>query len=323
MKLQQLRYLVAIVRHKLNISEAAQKLCTSQSGISKQIKLLEEELNLTIIVRKGRKLIELTTIGQEIYGLAEKILEKTDQIAGVAADYNNQQGSLIIAATHTQARYVLPAAVKRFVNAYPGIDLHLHQGTPIQIANFAAQGDVDVAIATEALESHKELITLPCYRWSRCVVVKEGHPLTQVSKLTLKDIVQYPIVTYVLGFTGRYKLDEAFAVAQLAPNIVLTAVDADVIKTYVRLGLGVGIIAKMAFKAEQDKGLVALDATHLFGMSTSFIAFKRDKYIRNYVYRFIELLAPHLSERRVSDALCCNDKASRKVLFDSFKIPVY
>ena len=323
MKLQQLRYLVAIVRHKLNISEAAQKLCTSQSGISKQLKLLEDELNLTIIVRKGRKLIELTTIGHEIYALAEKILERTDQITGVAADYNNQQGSLTIAATHTQARYVLPATVEQFVNAYPGIDLHLHQGTPVQIANFVAQGDVDVAIATEALESHKDLITLPCYRWSRCVVVKEGHPLTRVNTLTLKDIVQYPIVTYVLGFTGRYKLDEAFRVAQLVPNIVLAAVDADVIKTYVSLGLGVGIIAKMAFKAEQDKGLVALDATNLFGMSTSLIALKRDKYIRSFVYRFIELLAPHLSERRVRDVLNCKDNTRRKVLLDSFKIPVY
>ncbi len=323
MKIQQLRYLVTVVRQKLNISQAAQILSISQSGISKQLKLLEEELNLTIFIRKGRKLIELTTTGYEIHRLAEQILEKAEQITGIAADYNNQQGSLSIAATHTQARYVLPAVVERFVNTYPGIELHLQQGTPVQIANFVAQNDVDFAIATEALEAHSELITLPCYRWGRCVVVKEGHPLTQINKLTLSDIVQYPIITYVLGFTGRYKLDEAFEEAQLLPNIVLTAVDADVIKTYVGLGLGVGIIAKMAFKAEQDKGLVALDAAHLFGMSTSLIALKRGKYIRSHVYRFIELLAPHLNERCVSDALSCSDNSKRKTLFDGFTIPVY
>ncbi len=323
MKIQQLRYLVTVVRQKLNISQAAQILSISQSGISKQLKLLEEELNLTIFIRKGRKFIELTTIGYEIHRLAEQILENAEQITGIAADYNNQQGSLSIAATHTQARYVLPAVVERFVNTYPGIELHLQQGTPVQIANFVAQNDVDFAIATEALEAHSELITLPCYRWGRCVVVKEGHALTQINKLTLSDIVQYPIITYVLGFTGRYKLDEAFEEAQLLPNIVLTAVDADVIKTYVGLGLGVGIIAKMAFKAEQDKGLVALDAAHLFGMSTSLIALKRGKYIRSHVYRFIELLAPHLNERCVSDALSCSDNSKRKTLFDGFTIPVY
>ncbi len=323
MKLHQLRYLVEISRNNLNITKAAEELCTSQSGISKQIKLLEEELGLTIFSRKGRNLVSLTSVGQEILEHAVFVLEKTANITQIARQYNNQQGTLAIATTHTQARYVLPFVVERFARDYPRISLNLQQGTPSDVAEQVLRGDVDVAIATEALEHRKELITLPCYRWARCVIVKHNHPLLDIDYLTLKNIVEYPIITYARGFTGRYKLDEAFVTSGLKPNIVLTAVDADVIKTYVRLGMGIGIIANMAFNAEMDKDLVALDASHLFGTSTTFIAFKQDKYIRNYIYRFIEMFAPHLNEAVVNEVAELKDVKERKQLFDHFVIPLY
>lgn len=247
MKLQQLRYLVEIEKQKLNISKAADVLCTSQSGVSKQIKLLEEELNVELFERNSRKLTGLTIAGKRILELTKQLLDKADDITQAAAEFTDQPKVISIATTHTQARYVLPVVVERFFSLYPNINLNLQQGTPEQVSSLLENNEVDIAIATEVLATRESLIALPCYQWSRSIIVKKDHPLTKKTKLTLADIVQYPIITYVQGFTGRYKQDEVFKQHHLQPNIVLTAVDADVIKTYVRLELGIGIIANMAY----------------------------------------------------------------------------
>ena len=323
MKLHQLRYLVEIVRYNLNISKAAEALCTSQSGVSKQVRLLEDELKIIIFVRRGRNLVGLTPVGNKILDVARQMLNNAEQIKQIAEDYRGYQGSLIIATTHTQARYVLPYVVERFMRVYPSVNLNLQQGTPDQIAKLVVAGEVDIAIATESLEQCKELITLPCYQWSRSIIVKYNHPLTQVVDLSLEDVAAYPIVTYTLGFTARYMLDEAFEAHGLEPNIVLTAVDADVIKTYVRLGLGVGIIANMAFNSETDNDLVALGAKQLFGISRTHIAFKRDQYVRDNIFRFIEMFAPHLTEQIVKEALECVDLEKRRKLFAGINLPTY
>ena len=322
MKLQQLRYFVEIAKQQ-NISKAAEILCTSQSGISKQIMLLEQELKATLFVRKGRKISALTPTGKQVFGLAEQVLGKVKDIKQVAGQLNNEQGSLTIATTHTQARYVLPFVVDRFLKKYPATNLNIHQGTPEQVAKMLEQDEVDIAIATEALADNPGLISLPCYQWNRCIIVKHEHPLAQQQKLSLEKISEYPIITYVSGFTGRHKVDEAFSMKQLNPNIVLTAVDADVIKTYVRLGLGIGIIASMAFNPEQDKDLALFDAEQLFGRSISQIAIKKDAYIRTPIYRFITMFAPHLTEQVVRKALECKDLKSRRHIFADFSIPVY
>jgi LysR family transcriptional regulator, cys regulon transcriptional activator len=323
MKLHQLRYLVEIVRHELNISKAAEVLCTSQSGISKQIKLLEDELKIIIFVRRGRNLVGLTQVGNKILNVAKQILNSSQEIRKIAEDYRGNQGSLVIATTHTQARYVLPYVVERFMRAYPNINLNLQQGTPDQIAKLVVDGDVDIAIATESLEESNDLITLPCYQWSRSIIVKQNHPLAQLTDLSLEAIAAYPIVTYTLGFTGRYMMDEAFAAQRLDPNIVLTAVDADVIKTYVRLGLGIGIIANMAFNPEMDNDLVALGAKQLFGVSRTHIAIKKDQYVRDNIFRFIEMFAPHLTKRIIKEALECVDWEKRRKLFTGINLPTY
>lgn len=324
MKLHQLRYLVEIVAQNQNISRAAESLCTSQSGISKQIKLLEEELHLSLFQRRGKNLIGLTAAGQEIHQAAMRLLKNAENIMQIAREHNGHSGALVVATTHTQARYVLPYVVERFIRQYPEVHLHLQQGNPNQIARFLIDGKADIAIATEALEQCEELITMPCYRWSRSIIVRQDHPLCRLQGMTLQEIAKYPIVTYALGFTGRYKVDEAFAAQGLRPNIVLTAVDADVIKTYVRLGLGVGIIANMALNAGADGDLQAMPAKHLFGVSTTHIAFKKDLYIRKSLFRFIEMFAPHLTERVIEQAIACNgDAGSRKKLFQGITLPVY
>ncbi|KAK2701809.1 HTH-type transcriptional regulator CysB-like [Artemia franciscana] len=247
MKLQQLRYIWEVARHDLNVSATAESLYTSQPGISKQIRLLEDELGLQIFSRSGKHLTDITPAGREIIDLAERILGEVENIRRISGEFNDSaQGSLSIATTHTQARYALPAVIKTFRDKYPGVSLHMHQGTPIQIAELAVHRKVDFAIATEAMELFNDLIMLPCYRWNRSIVVPKNHPLTKCESLTLEAIAAYPIVTYVFGFTGRSHLDKAFNDAGLTANVVFTAVDADVIKTYVRLGLGVGIIASMA-----------------------------------------------------------------------------
>jgi len=304
MKLNQLRYIAEVAKRGLNISAAADAMYTSQPGVSKQIRLLEDELGVQIFARSGKHLTHITPAGRAILESAERILGEVQNIRSIAADFvDEQRGSLSIATTHTQARHALPRVVGQFRERYPNVSLHIHQGTPMQIAEMAARGQVDFAIATEALELFEDLVMLPCYRWNRSVIVPEDHPLTQVKPLTLEAIAEWPLVTYVFGFTGRSKLDEAFDNEGLEPNVVFTVTDSEVIKTYVRLGLGVGIIASMSFEPERDEGLVAVNASHLFQDSITNIGFRRGAYLRGYMYEFMELFAPHLTSEVVERAI--------------------
>lgn len=304
MNLQQLRYLNEVVRRGLNISEAAAALYTSQPGISKQIKLLEEELGTEIFVRNGKRIVALTDPGKTILDIVQRILHESDNLKQVGQEYQDQDsGSLILAATHTQARYMLPPVVKQFIRRYPKVKLGLHQGNPTQIAEQVLNREADVAIATESLSLYDGLVTLPCYEWHHCVVIPPRHPLLEAKKLTLAKLAEYPIITYDHAFSGRSKIDEAFADAGIEPNIALTAIDADVIKTYVELGLGIGILAELAFIPERDRHLRMLTAKHLFKPNTTRLAVRRNEYLRGYIYDFIELFAPHLTREVVAKAM--------------------
>jgi len=324
MKLQQLRYIWEVAHHDLNVSATAQSLYTSQPGISKQIRLLEDELGVEVFARSGKHLTHITPAGEAILKTAGEVLRKVESIKQVAQEYSNEKkGSLSIATTHTQARYALPGTISKFIAQYPDVSLHMHQGTPMQISEMAADGTVDFAIATEALELFSDLVMMPCYRWNRCVLVPKDHPLTQVSKLGLSDVAAHPIVTYVFGFTGRSKLDEAFINEGLIPRVVFTAADADVIKTYVRLGLGIGIVAGMAHDAEADSDLVALDASHLFSSSVTKIGCRRGTFLRGYMYDFIQDFAPHLTREIVTEAVQRHSKAELDELFSHLELPVF
>jgi len=324
MKLQQLRYIWEVAHHDLNVSATAQSLYTSQPGISKQIRLLEDELGVEIFARSGKHLTRVTPAGEAILKTAGEILRKVESIKQVAQEFSNEKkGSLSIATTHTQARYALPSVIKQFISRYPDVALHMHQGTPIQISELAADGTVDFAIATEALELFSDLIMMPCYKWNRCIIVPTNHPLAQVSRLSLEDVAAYPIVTYVFGFTGRSKLDEAFIERGLAPKVVFTAADADVIKTYVRLGLGIGIVAKMAVDKNLDSDLVALDASHLFEPSVTKIGFRRGTFLRGFMFDFIEMFAPHLTKDLVEEAYARHTRAEMDELFAHIELPVH
>jgi len=304
MNLQQLRYLNEIVKNDLSISAAAAVLYTSQPGISKQIKLLEEELGVDIFIRNGKRFVGLTDPGKVIAEVAARMLLEASNLKQVGQEFKDQQsGELTIATTHTQARYALPPMVKRFIQQYPDVKLGLHQGNPTQIAEQVLSGEADIGIATESLALYDELVTLPCYEWHHCVVVPTKHPLLLEKKLTLKKLAQFPIITYDFAFTGRNKINQAFSEAGLEPNIALTAIDADVIKTYVELGMGVGIVAQMAFVPDRDKHLKMIDAGHLFDASTTRIAIRKNQYLRGFGYHFIELFAPHLTREIVSQAL--------------------
>ncbi len=324
MKLQQLRYIWEVARHDLNVSATAAWLYTSQPGVSKQIRMLEDELGVQVFLRSGKQLTTITPAGEAIITLAGKILGEVDNIKRIAREFSDQKrGTLSIATTHTQARYVLPPIIRVFADRYPEVILHMHQGSPMQIAELASRHDVDFAIATEALELFDNLIMLPCYRWNRSVIVPTGHPLTQVQPLTLEAVVAYPLVTYVFGFTGRSQLDEAFRTQGLSPRVVFTATDADVIKTYVRLGMGVGIVATLAYEPTQDHGLVALDASHLFASSITRIGFSRNTLLRGYMYEFIRLFAPHLTREVVDLAAQTPDKEALEDLVRGIELPTY
>jgi LysR family cys regulon transcriptional activator len=324
MKLQQLRYIWEVAHHDLNVSATAQSLYTSQPGISKQIRLLEDELGVEVFSRSGKHLTRVTPAGEAILKTAGEILRKVESIKQVAQEFSNEKkGSLSIATTHTQARYALPKTIQTFIETYPEVSLHMHQGTPMQISELAADGTVDFAIATEALELFSDLIMMPCYSWDRAIIVPKGHALAQKSVLTLEDVAVHPIVTYVFGFTGRSKLDEAFIEKGLAPKVVFTAADADVIKTYVRLGLGIGIVAKMAYDEELDDDLVALDASHLFESSITKIGFRRGTFLRGFMFDFIQQFAPHLSRDIVEEACRRHTKIELDELFSSIDLPAY
>lgn len=322
MKLQQLKYIWEVSRNGLNVSATAQKLYTSQPGISKQIRLLEDELGVEIFARSGKHLTHITPAGEVILQTAGEILNKVEKIRQVAQEFSDEDtGNLSIATTHTQARYALPPVIHAFIEKYPKVALHMQQGTPVQISEMAANGTVDFAIATEALDAYSNLVMMPCYKWNRCIVVPKDHPLTQLAKITLEDVVHYPLVTYVFGFTGRSQLDDAFNEKGLTPKVVFTAVDADVIKTYVRLNLGVGIIAGMAYDAKLDEDLVALDASHLFASSTTNIGFRRGTFLRGFMYEFIQIFAPHLTHELIDEAYQCKSRAELDALFAHIEIP--
>lgn len=304
MKLQQLRYLCEVVNHGLNLSKAAEFLHTSQPGISKQIRLLETELGVDIFVRNGKRVVETTPPGRAILEIAERMLKDAKNLKQVGQEFANEaSGSLTIATTHTQARYALPPAIKDFTLRYPKVKLILRQGSPTQIAELVSSGVADIAIATEAIELFDQLVMLPCYQWNRCIVVPPRHPLLKLKKLTLEAIAAYPIITYDFAFTGRSRINQAFDAKGLVPNVVLTAIDADVIKTYVELGLGIGILAQMAFEPKRDKHLRSIDASHLFEPSTTRIGISRNSYLRGYVYDFIEIFSPHLDRATVTAAM--------------------
>jgi LysR family transcriptional regulator, cys regulon transcriptional activator len=302
MKLHQLRYLAAVAQSGLNITAAAQKLHTSQPGVSKQIKLLEDELGFQIFVREGRNLTRITAAGQQVIDRALRILQEAQSIRNLSTELRDEgKGSLSIGTTHTQARYVLPEVIRQFRDRYPQVRLNLHQGTSEQIAEMVANDRVDCAIATGSEQLFADLTLLPCYRWQRTVIVPRGHPLAEGGRLTLKALAAYPLISYTFSFTGPSSLHQAFAKSALTPNVAITARDADVIQTYVRLGLGVGIVAHMAVD-EHDPDLKAIDASHLFAAHTTWIGFRRGTLLRKYMYEFAQLLAPHLERRLVERA---------------------
>ena len=317
MKLRQLHYIHEVANRGLNVTAAAEALFTSQPGVSKQIRLLEEELGVDIFLRNGKQLSEVTPAGLRILDYTRRLLRESENIRNVAEEFRDtDKGDLSLATTHTQARYALPPVIQRFRQNYPLVRLHLHQGSPPQIAKQAAEGTVDFAIATEAMEHFDQLVMLPCYHWNRSVLVPPKHPLAlkiqgSKAKLTLADIAEFPIITYTFGFTGRSKLDQAFHAHGLKPDVVLTAVDADVIKTYVRLGLGVGIVASMSYDAKQDADLVRLPADHLFEPSTTHIGFRQGMFLRAYMYDFISEFAPHLTRELIDEVAEIQDPAAR------------
>ena len=323
MKLHQLRYLAAVAQSGLNITAAAEKLHTSQPGVSKQIKLLEDELGFQIFVRDGRNLSRVTPAGQQVIDRAVRILREVQNIKRLSDEFKDEaRGSLSIATTHTQARYVLPEVIKQFRDQYPEVRLHLHQGTSEQIAEMAALDRIDFAIATGSQALFDGYSLLPCYRWHRHVVVPKGHPLARVKKPTLKQLAAHPIITYVFSFSGPSSLHEIFAQEGLVPNVVLTARDADVIKTYVRLGLGVGIVASMAVEEREDSDLVRIDTSHLFPAHVTWIGFRRGGLLRKYQLDFMQLFAPHLTRRVIERAAGAATQADVDALVEGLDLPL-
>lgn len=303
MNFQQLRSVREAVRCHFNLTEVAEALHTSQPGVSRQIRELEEELGFELFVRAGKRLTGLTEPGQQVLPTIDRILLESQNLRKAGAEFVAQDsGVLAIAATHSQARYALPSAVQDFRQLFPKVTLHLHQGSPEQVAEMLLSGEADVGIATEALAGYDELIALPCYRWTHSVIVPPGHPLLD-APLTLKALAQYPLITYDNGFTGRTKINDAFKKEGLSPDIILSAMDADVIKTYVELGMGVGIVASIAFESERDLSLRAVDAGELFGINLTKLAVRRGSYLRSYVYAFIEAFSPSLTRTGVEQAL--------------------
>jgi LysR family cys regulon transcriptional activator len=303
MNFQQLRSVREAVRCGFNLTEAAHALHTSQPGVSRQIRELEEELGVSLFARAGKRLTGLTSPGSHLLPIIERVLLESQNLRQAGQEFAGQQdGQLSVAATHSQARYAMPLAVQEFRALFPGVKLHLHQGSPKQIAQMLLDGEAEVGIATEALGDYPQLVALPCYRWTHSVIVPPGHPLLD-APLTLEALAQYPLITYDTGFTGRTRIDAAFDDSAIAPQIVLTAMDADVIKTYVQLGMGVGIVAGVAYEAERDTQLRAVDAGPLFGINTTKLAVRRGSYLRGYVYAFIEAFAPTLTRSVVDAAL--------------------
>ncbi|MFQ6004918.1 MAG: HTH-type transcriptional regulator CysB [Woeseia sp.] len=324
MKLQQLKYLLAIVDNGLNITAAADRLYTSQPGVSKQLKLLEEELGLQLFARKGKSLEGITAAGHQVIDRARLIMQEVENIGNLASDYyQEEEGTLSIGTTHTQARYVLPEVVKSFRQLYPSVNLNLHQGTSEQIADLVAAKKIDFAIATGSKHLFSDLLLIPSYRWDRTILVPNDHELATLDrKLSLGDLAVHPLVTYVFSFGGESSLKRAFAEQDLKPDVVFTARDADVIKTYVRMGLGVGIVASMAHECEDNKDLTAIDAQGLFPRSTTWIGFRKDTVLRRYMLDFIRLFAPHIDAQQIDEAARAQRQEEIDSLFRDTTLPV-
>ena len=324
MKLQQLKYLLAIVDNGLNITAAAERMYTSQPGVSKQLKLLEEELGMQLFTRKGKSLGGITPAGHQVIGRARIIMREAENIRSLASDYyEEKEGSLSIATTHTQARYVLPDIVAEFRKRFPKVGLNLHQGTSEQIADMVAANDIDFAIATGSSELFADLMLVPSYRWDRAIVVPKGHDLTKLNRrITLHDLAKFPLVTYVFSFGGQSSLKRAFEDEGLEPDVVFTARDADVIKTYVRMGLGVGIVASMAADCTNNKDLQVIDAEGLFPRSTTWIGYRKDAVLRRYMFDFIQLFAPHVSSQQLDNIRRATSQEDIDEMFDATKLPV-
>lgn len=305
MNFQQLRSVREAVRRGFNLTEVATMLHTSQPGVSRQIRELEEELGVEIFVRAGKRLTGLTPPGETLLPIVERLLLEADNLKRAGHDFSaSAQGRLSVAATHSQARYALPQVVRDFRALFPQVSLHLHQGSPRQVAEMLLSGEADIGVATEALAGYEALVTLPCYRWTHSIVVPPGHALLQQQEpVTLEQLARHPIVTYELGYTGRAHIDEAFAREGLAPNIVLTAMDADVIKTYVELDMGVGIVASIAVDPERDRHLRMIDAGHLFEVNLTRLALRKGAWLRGYAYQFIESFVPTLTRESVEKAM--------------------
>ena len=310
MNFQQLRYVRETVRQGLSLTGAANVLHTSQPGVSKQIRELENELGFAIFVRRGKRIASLTEPGKAVLGIIERVLQEAENLRRAADDFRDQDaGPLTIATTHTQARYSLPLVVSEFKRRYPRVHLAMQQGRPPQLAEMVLAGTADIAIATEALDHYPGLLALPGYTWTHCAVVPPKHPLLKGGRPTLEALARYPIVTYDPGFAGRSHIDAAFTEHGLAVDVVLSAIDADVIKTYVELGLGVGIIPSMAYDVRRDPHLRALDCSHLFRANTTRVAVKRGSLLRGYAFSFIELFAPALTKKLVQRALAGTGEA--------------
>ncbi len=308
MNLHQFRFVQEAARRNLNLTEAAKALHTSQPGVSKAIIELEEELGVEIFARHGKRLKRITEPGQHVLKSIELIMREVGNLKRIGEQYSAEDsGTLSIATTHTQARYVLPVPVAKLRLAYPKVNVSLHQGAPGQVAQMVLDEVAEIGIATESLAGYSELVTLPCYEWQHMIVLPVDHPLCQKERITLEDIAQEPLITYHPSFTGRTRIDHAFAARELQPRIALEAIDSDVIKTYVRLGLGIGIVAEMAVRDILDDGnkgdLVARPAGHLFGQNVARVAFKRSAYLRNFVYKFAELLSERLDRNLIAKAM--------------------
>lgn len=305
MNFQQLRSVRETVRCGFNLTEVAAMLYTSQPGVSRQIRELERELGVEVFVRAGKRLTGLTPPGAALLPIVERLLLEADNLKRAGNDFSaHLEGQLSVAATHSQARYALPPVVKDFRDRFPKVTLHLRQGSPKQVAAMLLSGEADIGVATEALADYPQLVTLPCYRWTHGIVVPPGHPLLALPEpVTLEQLAAYPIITYEQGYTGRAHIDEAFQARGLCPDVVLTAMDADVIKTYVELGMGVGIVASVALDAERDHNLRILDAGHLFRVNVTRLGLRQGAWLRGYAYSFIELFVPTLTREAVAQAL--------------------
>ncbi len=304
MNLHQFRFVQEAVRRNLNLTEAAKALHTSQPGVSKAIIELEGELGIEIFARHGKRLKRVTEPGQHVLKSIELIMREVSNLKRIGEQYSAQDsGTLSIATTHTQARYVLPLPVAKLREAYPKVNVSLHQTTPDQVARMVIDEVAEIGIATESLADYPELVTLPCYEWEHVLVLPPNHPLAQKERIALDDIAHEPLITYHPSFTGRGKIDAAFAARRLQPRIAVEAIDYDVIKTYVRLGLGIGIVAEMAMRDDPIGDLVVRPVGHLFGQSVARVAFKRGAYLRNFVYKFAELISDRLSRDLVARAM--------------------